>query len=155
MEQQTNNKFTEIEQTFSKRRSYWMEWISDMNKCLKDMDSLVTLQSNVYVKRQEALDNYHTLAATLAKWTKSYKEHYAAMYKDIRMMKTSQGATTYMFPTESAIKDQIEAKLSDEKYLVDIMCSHLEYLDGTIKSIDGIIYAIQNRIKIEEIKIGK
>jgi hypothetical protein len=36
-----------------------------------------------------------------------------------------------------------------------ILESHLGYLDNTIKTIDGIIYAINNRIKIEEIKIGK
>lgn len=149
------NKFADIEQKFADRRGYWMEWISEMNKCIKEMDTLVVLQTNVYTKRQEAVENYHSLAATIAKWTKTYKEKYAALYRDIRMVKTSQGATTYMFPTEAAIRDQIEAQLSDEKYLIDIMGSHLDYLDGTIKTIDGIIYSIQNRIKIEEIKIGK
>ena len=149
------NKFADIEQKFSERREYWMNWITEMNKCLKDVDNLVTLQANVYTKRQEAVENYHSLAATTAKWVKVYKEKYAVLYKDIRMIKTAQGATTYMFPTEAAIRDQIEAQLSDEKYLIDILESHLNYLDGTIKTIDGIIYAIQNRIKIEEIKIGR
>lgn len=153
MEQQ--NKFADIEQKFSERREYWITWITEMNTCLKDMDKIINLQSNVYTKRQEAVENYHSLAATIAKWTKVYKEKYANLYKDIRMIKTSQGATTYMFPTEAAIRDQIEAQLSDEKYLIDIMDSHLSYLDNTIKTIDGIIYAIQNRIKVEEIKLGR
>jgi hypothetical protein len=60
-----------------------------------------------------------------------------------------------MFTTESAIREQIESHLSDDKYLIDIMESHLGYLDNTIKTIDGIIFAINNRIRIEEIKIGK
>jgi hypothetical protein len=153
MDQQ--NKFADIEQKFSERREYWINWITEMNTCLKDMDKIVVLQSNVYTKRQEAVENYHSLAATIAKWTKVYKEKYANLYKDIRMIKTAQGATTYMFPTEAAIRDQIEAQLSDEKYLIDIMDSHLSYLDNTIKTIDGIIYAIQNRIKVEEIKLGR
>ena len=70
-------------------------------------------------------------------------------------MKTAQGATTYMYSTEGAIREQIDATLSDDKYLIDIMESHLGYLDNTIKTIDGIIYAISNRIKIEEIKLGR
>jgi hypothetical protein len=70
-------------------------------------------------------------------------------------MKTAQGASTFMFTNESAIREQIDAQLSDDKYLIVILESHLGYLDNTIKTIDGIIYAINNRIKIEEIKIGK
>ena len=70
-------------------------------------------------------------------------------------MKTAQGSATFMFTTESAIREQIESQLSDDKYLIDIMESHLGYLDNTIKTIDGIIFAINNRIRIEEIKIGK
>lgn len=148
-------RFADIENKFTERRAYWMEWVNEMNKCLSEIDTVVLLQGTIYTKRQEAVENYHSLAATLAKWTKVYKDKSAALYKEVRMMKTSQGATTYMFPTESSIREQIDAQLSDDKYLIDIMESHLGYLENTIKTIDGIIYAINNRVKIEEIKVGK
>lgn len=155
MESEQQNKFEAIEQKLTERRDYWMKWCSDMNDALRNMDTLVNLQAVIYVKRQEALENYHSLAAMLAKRVKSYKERSATLYKEIRMMKTAQGAATFMFSTEGAIREQIEATLSDDKYLIDIMESHLGYLDNTIKTIDGIIYAITNRIKIEEIKLGR
>ena len=60
-----------------------------------------------------------------------------------------------MFPTEGSVREQIEAQLSGDKYLIDIIDNHINYLDNTIKTIDGIIYSISNRIKVEEIKIGK
>jgi hypothetical protein len=149
------SKLQEIENKVSERRDYWMQWIDQMSKSLKSIDSVINLQSEVYIKRQEAVENYHSLAATVAKWSKKYKEDSARLYKEIRLMKTAQGASTFMFTNESAIREQIDAQLSDDKYLIVILESHLGYLDNTIKTIDGIIYAINNRIKIEEIKIGK
>ena len=149
------NKFAEVEQKFDERRNYWFTWIQDMNESLRNVDTIVKLQATVFTKRQEALENYHSLSATLAKRVKMYKEKSAVLYKEIRLMKTAQGASTFMFTNEGAIREQIEATLSDEKYLIDIMESHLNYLDNTIKTIDGIIYSISNRIKLEEIKLGR
>ena len=149
------NKFAEVEQKFDERRNYWFTWIQDMNESLRKTDTIVNLQAIVFTKRQEALENYHSLSATLAKRVKVYKEKSANLYKEIRLMKTAQGASTFMFTNEGAIREQIDASLSDEKYLIDIMESHLNYLDNTIKTIDGIIFAISNRIKLEEIKLGR
>ena len=67
MEEQQKNKFEAIEQKLAERRDYWMKWCSEMNEALRNMDTLVNLQATVYIKRQEALENYHSLAATLAK----------------------------------------------------------------------------------------
>ena len=149
------NKFAEVEQKFDERRNYWFTWIQDMNESLRKTETIVNLQATIFTKRQEALENYHSLSSTLAKRVKIYKEKSANLYKEIRLMKTAQGASTFMFTNEGAIREQIDAILSDEKYLIDIMESHLNYLDNTIKTIDGIIFAISNRIKLEEIKLGR
>ena len=149
------NRFEAIENKFTERRYYLIKWIEDMNNSLKSIDTVVNLQGVVYTKRQEAVENYYSLAATVATYSKKYKENSARLYKEISMMKTAQGSASFMFTTESAIREQIESQLSDDKYLIDIMDSHLGYLDNTIKTIDGIIFAINNRIRLEEIKIGK
>ena len=70
-------------------------------------------------------------------------------------MKVAQGSATSIYNTEKAIAAQIDAQLSQDKYIIDMVESQLQYLDNTIKTIDGIIYAIPNRIKIEEIRIGR
>ena len=149
------DKIKILEDGFAQRREYWMNWVSEMAKCLKDMNKLTDLQSEVYSRRQEALENYHTLSVILAKRTKSYKERCAQMYNNLRPLKISPGSTTFMYGTEKAINDQIEAQLSSDKYIIDLTESQMNYMDGTIKTIDGIIYSINNRIKIEEIKIGR
>ena len=109
------NKFELIENKFTERRDYWIKWIEDMNESIKSIDTVVNLQGVVYTKRQEAVENYYSLAATVAKYSKKYKENSARLYKEIRMMKTAQGSASFMFTTESAIGEQIESQLSDDK----------------------------------------
>ena len=154
MENQTFN-VNDIEKFFDERRSYWMQVVSSMNERLLRMDDITSLQGEIFSRRQEAVENYHNLSAILAKKAKVYKENSAQKYKEIRLLKVSQGSNTYMFPTEGSVREQIEAQLSGDKYLIDIIENHINYLDNTIKTIDGIIYSISNRIKVEEIKIGK
>ena len=144
-----------LEDGFTQRREYWMSWISEMSKCLKYMDKLADLQVEIYSRRQEALENYHTLSNILAKRVKLYKEKYASIYNSLRPLKVSPGSTTFMYGTERAISDQIDAQLSSDKYIIDLTESQMNYMSETIKTIDGIIYSINNRIKIEEIKIGR
>lgn len=139
----------------SKRRAYWMEWVQDMNKCLKHLDKLDDLQAEVFSRRQEVVEEYHSMAFDLAKRAKTYNEKYAEVYNKIRLIKVAQGSATFMYNTEKAIAAQIDAQLSQDKYIIDMVESQLQYLDSTLKTIDGIIYAISNRIKIEEIRIGR
>ena len=73
-----------LEDGFTQRREYWMNWIAEMSKCLKYMDKLTDLQVEIYSRRQEAVENYHTLSNILAKRTKMYKERYAALYNSLR-----------------------------------------------------------------------
>ena len=144
-----------LEDGFTQRREYWMGWISEMSKRLKYLDKLADLQVEIYSRRQEALENYHTLSNILAKRVKLYKEKYASIYNSLRPLKVSPGSTTFMYGTERAISDQIDAQLSSDKYIIDLTESQMNYMSETIKTIDGIIYSINNRIKIEEIKIGR
>lgn len=153
--EENQNPIDALENKFEERRGYWVSWTDSMTKCLKQVDKLVDLQTEIYTRRQEALENYHTLSNLLAKRVKIYKEQYAQAYNALRPLKTSPGATTFMYSTEGALKDQIEAQLSQDKYIIDLLESQMNYMDSTIKTIDGIIFAISNRIKLEEMKIGR
>ena len=126
-----------------------------MNKCLKHFEKLDDLQTEVFSRRQEAVEEYHSMAFELAKRAKIYNERYAEAYNRIRLVKVTQGSATFMYGTERAISAQIDAQLSQDKYIIDMVESQMQYLDNTIKTIDGIIYAIPNRIKIEEIRTGR
>lgn len=149
-----SNQNTTLEDLFAQRRGYWMKWVDDMSTLVKTMDGLQQLQVEVYARRQEAVENYHNLTASLAKQTKQYKEKYSEIYNKVRVMKIPNTAN-YVYNTESAIRQQIEGELSQDKYYIDIIENHISYMDQTIKTIDSMIYNITNRIKIEEIKLGR
>ena len=143
-----------IETVFAERRGYWVKWTDDMVSLMKTMDGLQTLQSEVYARRQEAVENYHNLTATLARLIRAYKEKYNEIYNKIRLLKIPN-TPNYLYNTETALRQQAEGELAADKYTIDIIENHIGYMDQTINTIDGIIFGISNRIKIEEIKIGK
>jgi hypothetical protein len=149
-----SNQNTTLEDLFAQRRGYWMKWVDDMSTLVKTMDGLQDLQVEVYARRQEAVENYHNLTASLAKQTKVYKEKYNEIYNKVRLMKIPN-TPNYVYNTESALRQQVEGELAQDKYYIDIIENHIGYMDQTIKTIDSMIYNITNRIKIEEIKLGR
>ena len=149
-----NNQNTALEDLFAQRRGYWMEWVDGMSTLVKTMDGLQDLQVEVYARRQEAVENYHNLTASLAKQTRAYKEKYNEIYNKVRLMKIPN-TPNYVYNTESALRQQVEGELAQDKYYIDIIENHISYMDQTIKTIDSMIYNITNRIKIEEIKLGR
>jgi hypothetical protein len=149
-----SNQNTTLEDLFAQRRGYWMKWVDDMSTLVKTMDGLQDLQVEVYARRQEAVENYHNLTASLAKQTKLYKEKYTEIYNKVRLMKIPN-TPNYVYNTEGALRQQVEGELAQDKYYIDIIENHIGYMDQTIKTIDSMIYNISNRIKIEEIKLGR
>ena len=149
-----NSNQNTLEDVFAQRREYWMKWVDDMSTLVKSMDGILTLQSEIYARRQEAVENYHNLSATLARQTKAYKEKYNDVYNRVRMIKIPN-TPDYVYSKETSLRNQVEGELAQEKYIIDIIENHISYMDQTIKTIDGLIYNITNRIKIEEIKLGR
>jgi len=125
-----------------------------MNTKLKDINDVIELQGEIYSRRQEAVENYASLASTLAGRTKEYKEKHKDIYRSVRAAKYPN-TTTLMFPTDTAARQEVDGQLAGEKQIIDIISEHLNYLSDTIKTIDGIIYSIRDRIRLEELKLGK
>ncbi len=149
-----NNNQNTLEDVFAQRREYWMKWVDEMSTHMKSIDGILVIQSEIYARRQEAVENYHNLSATLARQTKLYKEKYNEIYNRVRMIKIPN-TPNYVYNTETSLRNQVEGELSQEKYIIDIIENHISYMDQTIKTIDNMIFNITNRIKIEEIKLGR
>lgn len=149
-----NNNQNTLEDVFAQRREYWMKWVDEMSTHMKSIDGILVIQSEIYARRQEAVENYHNLSATIARQTKLYKEKYNEIYNRVRMIKIPN-TPNYVYNTETSLRNQVEGELSQEKYIIDIIENHISYMDQTIKTIDNMIFNITNRIKIEEIKLGR
>jgi putative ABC transport system permease protein len=74
-----------------------------------------------------------------------WKKQYAAKYNSYKV--NSQ----IRYNSDAAINAQIAADLADITYKLTLLENHAKYMQETIKTIDNLIYAISNRIRIEEL----
>ena len=134
-----------LEEYIAQHQQQWSNVISEMNSMMKKFTDLPDLQMTIYSKRQNALDYYFTLLYQISAMSKEYKKQYAAKYNNYKV--NSQ----IRYNSDTAINAQIAADLADVSYKLTLLENHSKYMQETIKTIDNLIYAISNRIRIEEL----
>ena len=134
-----------LEEYIAQHQQQWSNVISEMNSMMKKFTDLPDLQMTIYSKRQNALDYYFNLLYQISAMSKEYKKQYAAKYNNYKV--NSQ----IRYNSDTAINAQIASDLADISYKLTLLENHSKYMQETIKTIDNLIYAISNRIRIEEL----
>lgn len=147
MDEQNTQQQT-LEGYISNQQEKWNNVISDLSEGMKNFNTLPELQNIVYSKRQDAVDYYYSLLAKISLLSRDFKKAYADQYNYYKV------SAQIRYSTDTAINAQIDSDLRDKKYQIDILSNHAKYVQETVKSIDGLIFAINNRIKIEEMIRG-
>lgn len=137
-----------FEEYIEAHQEKWNGILHTLNEKMKNVNTLPDLMNVVYCQRQDAVDYYHTMLNKLTKRENEYKRLYAAEYNKL---KTN---AQIRYSTEAAINAQIEANLADMIYITNLLDNHTRYMLDTIKSIDNIIYGINNRLRVEELMEG-
>lgn len=146
MEEQAN--ISTLEEYIATHQKAWSTIVAEMNAKMKKFADLPDLQNIVYAKRQDALDYYFVLLGKISSLVKDYKSKYAAKYNYYKV------SAQIRYTSDAAINAQIDSDLGQEKYNIDLLDSHAKYMQETIKTIDSIIYGINNRIRVEELISG-
>ena len=139
------NKPQTLEDYILTHQQQWSAIIADLNGKMKHFADLVDLQNVIYSRRQDALDYYFGMLSKISSLSRDYKLKYSQKYNYYK----TQAQITYS--SEAAINAQIDSDLKDDKYQIELLDQHTKYMLETIKTIDSIIYAINNRIRIEEL----
>ena len=134
-----------LEDYIALHQQQWSTIVNEMNTKMKNFADLPDLQNVVYSKRQDALDYYYALLGKISSLSKTYKEEYAKRYN---YYKTT---ANIRYSSDAAINAQIASDLREQVYQIELLENHSKYMCETIKTIDSIIYAISNRIRIEEL----
>ena len=134
-----------LEEYIAQHQQMWSNVISEMNGQMRKFTDLPDLQMTIYSKRQNALDYYFNLLHQVSSMSKEYKKQYAARYNAYKV--NSQ----IRYNSDTAINAQISSDLADVTYKLSLLENHAKYMQETIKTIDNLIYAISNRIRIEEL----
>ena len=139
------NKPQTLEDYILTHQQQWSAIIADLNGKMKNFADLADLQNVIYSRRQDALDYYFGMLSKISSLSRDYKLKYSQKYNYYK----TQAQIRYS--SEAAINAQIDSDLKDDKYQIELLDQHTKYMLETIKTIDSIIYAINNRIRIEEL----
>lgn len=140
-----DTQYSTLEEYLLSHQQKWAEIVSGMNSKMKNFGDLIDLQNVIYAKRQDAVDYYFGMLSRISGLTKDYKYKYSQKYNYYK----TQAQIRYS--SEAAINAQIDADLKDDKYQLELLEQHAKYISETIKTIDNLIYGINNRIRIEEL----
>jgi hypothetical protein len=135
-----------FEEKLIRLRTEWSNEVENLNAELKDLASLDSLLNVVYTKRQTAVDVYYATISVLNKQMREYKKQYANIYNNLKL-----GQNGIRYTNEQSINVQCEAQLSDQLAIINELKTFTDFMWETVKSIDGIQYAISNKIKIYEL----
>jgi len=138
-----------LEDRFSRERLQWGGKIKGMSGKLRKALDVAELMTEVYTERQLALEYYHYLISLLIKLNKRYTKSYSDKYKFYKYESQER------IPNDKLIQIRINSELQDIKEKREIFDNHAKFIDGTIKTIDNIIFGIKSRIEVEQIARGK
>ena len=138
-----------LEEKLIKMRQDWTQEVEKLSADLKSLPTLDNMLNNVFVKRQNAVDMYYATIGVYQKQLREYKKQYAELYNKLKL-----GTNGIRYTTEQSINMQIEAQLSDVLEIINELRTFTDFMLETIKTIDGIQYAITSKIKVHELING-
>lgn len=147
---QTQQPQQSIDEILTEQRAKWTKEIEDLNTSMSSLVKVDELMNTVYSKRQAAVDYYYAMNNVILKQSREYKALYNKMFNDIKV----NGYNGMRFTADQSIARQVEVDLADKKELIDLLVSQNAFIKETIATIDNIIYAIKDKIKIKEMLNG-
>lgn len=145
---QQQQQMTMAEKLIALRQS-WTAEITDINAMLKNLQSIDKLLNYIYMKRQNAVDLYYGTYGVYNTQIRNWKCSYAQIYNQLKT-----GQNNIRYTSDTAINVQIEAQLVSQKQTIDELKNFLDFMWETIKTIDNIIFGVNQKVKIYEIQNG-
>lgn len=127
------------------REAEWMNIIKKLNEKMRTLEDIRDLLPELYTNRQICLEHYNGALRMLSKMQRDYKPKYAQKYNHYKM--NSQ----IRYSSDTAINAQIQSDMADDIMDIELMNNYAKYVQETVKTIDGIIYGINNRLQLEKL----
>jgi hypothetical protein len=151
-EPETGEEKTEketLEVRFSGERLSWSTKVKEMSGKLKKALDVAELMTEIYTERQRALEYYHYLISLLIKINKNYRKAYAERHEYYSYKSQKR------FTNEPSKNNQIQTDLEGTVEKREMLDNHAKFMDGSIKTMDSLIFGMKTRIDIEQIARGK
>jgi hypothetical protein len=134
---------TDFSKIFEKERSEWKETIQVMAIQMKDIKTLAKAQVDLFSQRQILLEYSYKLAAIITKLNSKLNSEKAKKLREY-----SERTDVRYGSTEKNVL--IEGDLTEITEKIELVESHRKFIDQTVQTVDHMLYAIKNRIALED-----
>jgi len=143
IEQSSKSKIVQLDEYLSSQRSEWTVKIKDLTENLKAGVLLEEVSAYTLSYRQILVESLATIASKIrgqkATIDKLYKQKWIEYYKfDYKI-------------TDKQRERFIDADLSDDRQILDLLESQKAFIEGSVKTLDNMGYAIKNRLDISRL----
>jgi hypothetical protein len=142
MEESINVKQSLSEKFKQERDNYSLEIRRNIEK-LNNIRDLKEAQIFFLSVRQRLLEDNHTLIDTLSKLKKSYRQKKGKEWESV-----SNQNIRYQSHEKKVI---VEGKTTDMQETVEIIENQIAFMDGSIKTVDNVLFGLKTRIDIEKL----
>lgn len=144
----TQQNKTPLQLHIEDREKEWLVKVNKLSEKLKTLEGIRELQTVIVTERQIAVDYYYKVLRMLSTLNREYRPKYSEKYDYFKLK------ADLKLNNEQAIQAHVHGALASSILDIELMNNHAKYMQETIKSIDDIIYSIQNRIQLEKLIKG-
>ena len=136
-------KVIQLDEYLSTKRIEWTDKIRDLTLDLKRGDKLEEVSAYTLSYRQILIENLATLSSKIRSQKTTVDKNYKLKWIEYY---------NYDYKLSDKQKEKfIEADLSDDMHIYNLLVSQKSFIEGSIKTLDNMGFAIKNRLDISRL----
>jgi len=137
------DKVIQLDEYLNAKRIEWTDKIKDLTVSLKRGEKLEDVSAYTLSYRQILIENLATMSSKI-------RSQKATIDKNYKLKWIEYFNYDYKL-TDKQREKFIEADLSDDKHIYDLLISQKNFIEGSIKTLDNMGFAIKNRLDISKL----
>ena len=139
----TADKVIQLDEYLNAKRIEWTDKIKDLTVSLKRGEKLEDVSAYTLSYRQILIENLATMSSKI-------RSQKAVIDKNYKLKWIEYFNYDYKL-TDKQREKFIDADLSDDKHIYDLLVSQKNFIEGSVKTLDNMGFAIKNRLDISKL----
>lgn len=137
------DKVIQLDEYLSTKRIEWTDKIKDLTVSLKRGEKLEEVSAYTLSYRQILVENLATMSSKIRSQKSTVDKNYKLKWIEY---------FNYDYKLSDKQKEKfIEADLADDTHIYDLLTSQKSFIEGSIKTLDNMGFAIKNRLDISRL----
>ena len=137
------DKVIQLDEYLSTKRIEWTDKIKDLTVSLKRGEKLEEVSAYTLSYRQILVENLATMSSKIRSQKSTVDKNYKLKWIEY---------FNYDYKLSDKQKEKfIEADLADDTHIYDLLVSQKSFIEGSIKTLDNMGFAIKNRLDISRL----